>query len=68
MLMAWGCRQADDSNTEAFVMASPAGLRLYRKFGFDEVGTVQIGAARFSSMMRKPAYTHELMGPVDWIS
>lgn len=65
MLMAWGCGQADDSKTETFVMASPAGLRLYRKFGFDEVGSVQIGAARFSSMIRKPRYSGPLMGPVD---
>lgn len=37
MLVKWGCDVAQRNNVEAFLESSPAGLRLYRQCGFQEV-------------------------------
>ena len=53
MLMAWGCKQADNEGLDCFVMASPQAVRLYEKFGFLRTGTVELRGAVFTSMLRR---------------
>ena len=36
MLIRWGLEQADQMGLEAYVEASPAGLPVYRRFGWEE--------------------------------
>ncbi|KAK2760013.1 hypothetical protein FQN54_002749 [Arachnomyces sp. PD_36] len=64
-LMAWGCDQADKNKADAFVMASPAGLRLYKKFGFEEVGTVHLDTGTITSMIRRPRSYQLPMGSMN---
>ncbi|KAI1827543.1 acyl-CoA N-acyltransferase [Xylaria intraflava] len=54
LLMQWFCEQVDRSQRFAFVMASPAGIRLYEKFGFKTVGVVSSQKGHFTSMLRRP--------------
>jgi hypothetical protein len=51
--MEWGCEQADKTGSDTFLLASPAGSKLYEKFGFEVVGVVEIKGAKFTSMLRK---------------
>ncbi|ETS87447.1 hypothetical protein PFICI_01275 [Pestalotiopsis fici W106-1] len=37
-IMAWGCREFDEQRVDAYLEASVAGERLYRKFGFEIIG------------------------------
>ena len=53
MLMQWGCEEADLSERDAFVLASPAAVRLYAKFDFEIVGEVRTKEGVFQSMFRK---------------
>ncbi|KAI1466500.1 acyl-CoA N-acyltransferase [Daldinia caldariorum] len=53
MLMQWGCEEADRNERDAFVLASPAAVRLYTKFGFEVVGKVETTEGTFRSMFRK---------------
>ena len=53
MLMQWGCDEADRYERDAFVLASPAAVRLYAKFGFEVVGEVRTKKGVFRSMFRK---------------
>jgi hypothetical protein len=53
MLLQWGCEQADEHCRDAFLIASPAGMRLYEKFGFKVVGEVQATGGTFTNMFRK---------------
>jgi predicted acetyltransferase len=46
--MAWGCDQADKDEVDIFLIVSPAGLKLYKKFGFEEVGSVEVNGAKFT--------------------
>ncbi|KAH7242934.1 hypothetical protein B0J15DRAFT_565869 [Fusarium solani] len=47
------CIEIDRLRWPAFVMASPAGVRLYAKFGFDVVGRVETSEGAFTSMLRQ---------------
>ncbi|KAI5867563.1 acyl-CoA N-acyltransferase [Durotheca rogersii] len=47
------CEEIDRLGWPAFVMASPAGVRLYAKFGFDIVGRVETSEGEFTSMLRQ---------------
>ncbi|KAJ4211668.1 hypothetical protein NW759_012270 [Fusarium solani] len=47
------CVEIDRLRWPAFVMASPAGVRLYAKFGFDVVGRVETSEGAFTSMLRQ---------------
>ncbi|POR33930.1 Uncharacterized protein TPAR_05883 [Tolypocladium paradoxum] len=47
------CDEIDRLGWPAFVMASPAGVRLYAKFGFDVVGRVETCEGAFTSMFRQ---------------
>lgn len=52
MLMDWFCHSVDEKKLLAFVMSSPAGVRLYYKFGFKAVGVVETEHGNFTSMLR----------------
>ena len=52
MLMEMFCREVDKNQLDAFVLSSPAGVRLYTKFGFRAVGAVETERGRFTSMLR----------------
>lgn len=53
MLLQWGCDEADLHRWDSFVMASPDGVPLYRKFDFKEVGQVWTEHEIFTSMLRE---------------
>lgn len=52
MLMKLFCDEVDDHNLDGFVLSSPAGVRLYSKFGFRAVGVVETNEGKFTSMLR----------------
>ncbi|KAF2844163.1 hypothetical protein T440DRAFT_527121 [Plenodomus tracheiphilus IPT5] len=54
MLLAWGCEQADHYGRISFVMASPAAVGLYERFGYKTVGQVVTTHGTFRSMLRDP--------------
>ena len=58
MLMQLVCDKADRNDLDAFVMSSPAGVRLYTNFGFKEVGAVETIHGKFASMLRKARSTY----------
>ncbi|KAL8656807.1 MAG: hypothetical protein Q9226_002545 [Calogaya cf. arnoldii] len=48
MLIDWGTRKADTMGVRCFVDASPAGLGLYRRLGFEkEVGELEVDLGRY---------------------
>lgn len=47
------CDEIDKLGWPAFVMASPAGVRLYSKFGFDVVSLVETCEGVFTTMLRQ---------------
>ncbi|EFR01222.1 hypothetical protein MGYG_04226 [Nannizzia gypsea CBS 118893] len=51
-LMESFCRKVDESAADAFVMSSPAAVRLYSRFRFKTVGTVETEQGTFTSMFR----------------
>ncbi|KAF3915839.1 hypothetical protein ABW21_db0209522 [Orbilia brochopaga] len=53
MLVQWGCQAADQAGQDSFVMASPAAVKLYRKFGYKVQGEVRTEKGTFTSMYRK---------------
>ena len=53
MLLQWGCDKADSCGWNSFVMASPEGVALFRKFDFKAVGQVCTGHGTFTSMFRE---------------
>ena len=53
MLLQWGCEEADRHGRDSFLIASPAGIHLYLKFGFKAVGEVQTMTGTFTSMFRE---------------
>ncbi len=57
MLIRWGCELADERGLVSFVMASPVGVNLYQKFGYEAVGLVDTEHGKFTSMLRKPQST-----------
>ncbi|KAF2231933.1 hypothetical protein EV356DRAFT_277183 [Viridothelium virens] len=52
LLLDWGCRRADEHGYVSFVMASPAAVHLYAKFGYTAVGAVRTAQGTFTSMLR----------------
>jgi predicted acetyltransferase len=57
MLMQLVCDEADRNDLDAFVISSPAGVRLYAKFGFKEAGAVETIHGKCTSMLRKARST-----------
>lgn len=53
MLLQWGCEEADAHGRSSFLMASPAGISLYTKFGFKAVRDVYTSTGTFTSMFRE---------------
>lgn len=41
-MLEWGLKQADELGVECWIDATPAGLGLYKKFGWEEVNVVTI--------------------------
>jgi ribosomal protein S18 acetylase RimI-like enzyme len=56
-LLAEICGLADSSNQDVYLEATPAGLRLYQKTGFESLGEITIFEGEYSltCMLRKPA-------------
>ena len=52
MLMKIFCDYVDGNALDAFVLSSPAGIRLYSKFGFRAVGVLETKHGNFTSMLR----------------
>jgi N-acetylglutamate synthase-like GNAT family acetyltransferase len=52
-LLQYACDRIDEIGCPAFVMASPAGVRLNQKFGFSSVGKVESAEGTFTSMIRE---------------
>jgi len=57
MLMQWGCEEGDRNGQDAYILASPAAIRLYAKFGFEVAGEVRTNNSVFTSMFRKARET-----------
>ena len=53
LLMQWGCDEADRNGLDSYILASPVGVQLYRRFGFKSTGEVCVHGAKFPSMLRK---------------
>ncbi|KAI0970619.1 acyl-CoA N-acyltransferase [Xylaria arbuscula] len=54
LLLKCLCEEFERSLRLSFVMASPAGVRLYTKFGFRIMGVVSSQEGQFTSMLRQP--------------
>ena len=62
LLVNWGTEIADKEGLPCYLEASPAGLRLYRNVGFEEVENFDLDMARWGGqgihrhvcMLRKP--------------
>jgi predicted N-acetyltransferase YhbS len=52
ILMQHVCEDMDRHNRYGYVLASPAGVRLYSKFGFEAVGQVDTPYGPITSMLR----------------
>ena len=46
------CQTLDENELDAFVMSSPAGVRLYAKFGFKTAGAIETTQGIFTGMLR----------------
>ncbi|KAF2257768.1 acyl-CoA N-acyltransferase [Lojkania enalia] len=61
LLTAWGCDRADEKGIEVYLEASPMGKPLYERFGFQEVGKVNVELGQFGwkdlefILMRRPS-------------
>ncbi|KAI1078644.1 acyl-CoA N-acyltransferase [Whalleya microplaca] len=55
-LVRWGTSRADEDGAEAFVAASPAGVHLYKKMGFEALDEIAIEGVTYleTLMLRKP--------------
>ncbi|KAJ0417610.1 hypothetical protein BJY00DRAFT_325445 [Aspergillus carlsbadensis] len=54
-LMKIFCDYVDNNALDAFVLSSPAGIRLYSRFGFEAFGIVETEQGDFTSMLRLQA-------------
>ena len=46
-LLTWGCEQADRLGVPICLESTPAGLRLYERFGFKEARTIKADMREF---------------------
>ena len=53
ILLQWGTKEADAHGRDSFLISSPAGVRLYSKFGFEVVGEIHTPTGIFTSMFRE---------------
>lgn len=47
------CKEADQHYRHLYVMASPAGVHLYSKFGFETVSQIKTEKGVMTSLLRK---------------
>ncbi|KAK8041575.1 hypothetical protein PG994_014582 [Apiospora phragmitis] len=52
-LLSWGLERADKDGLETYLQASPAGVPLYRKYGFEDIETVHVSKADYSEVFMK---------------
>lgn len=52
-MMQYICDKMDRHDRYGYVLASPAGVRLYSKFGFEVVGRVDTPEGPITSMLRR---------------
>lgn len=60
--MQWANDLADLLFLPCWVEASTAGIPLYRKFGYYEVGSIEFGGDRRAKAMRRDAKTSPIGG------
>lgn len=53
-LMKHICEDMDRHDRFGFVLGSPAGVKLYSRFGFEPVGQVDTRYGAITSMLRRP--------------
>jgi predicted N-acetyltransferase YhbS len=53
MMMEHICKEADELRGHLYVLASPAGVKLYSKFNFETVGKINTAKGVITSMLRK---------------
>lgn len=53
MLLQWAFKEADKHGEDCYLVATPAGLPLYRVLGFEEVGVLKLFGVPHTSMIRK---------------
>ena len=46
-LLSWGCDQADEHGVAMCLESTPAGMELYKRFGFREVRTLKADMRQF---------------------
>jgi hypothetical protein len=69
MLTQWGCEIAQKHNVVAYLEASPPGLPVYKKCGFQEVGQFELDLEPYGGegsrinvcMMKYPEKNSELV-------
>ncbi len=61
MLMEWGTKLADERCLECWLEGTPHGMRLYRKFGFEEVERFGIDLERWEQGTGKGVFEHVVM-------
>lgn len=66
MLMKIFCDNVDENTLDAFVLSSPARIRLYPKFGFRVVGVVETKHGNLTSILRTSglSFKEEIEWPV----
>lgn len=63
-LLEWGLSEADRQGRECWIDASPSGLGLYKKFGWKEVGVLDVDLGRWGGEQGKVARTvHMVRAP-----
>lgn len=55
MLLEWGMEEAAKQGKSCYLVATPAGLPLYRAAGFDSVRNLDIFGAPHMSMILRPS-------------
>lgn len=63
--MEWGLQEADREGVECWIDSSPFGLGLYKKFGWKEVGYLDVDLGRWGGEAGKVRRTvHMVRSPV----
>lgn len=64
MLVQWGCEQADAKGVECYLEASPMGVPLYERFGFQRIQEVSIDLGKFGGDEKLTFIVRS--GQMDW--
>lgn len=62
-LLRWGLAKADEEQVECWIDASPFGLGLYKKFGWEEVGYVEMDLKDWRGGESKVSRTVHMVRP-----